>query len=89
MVDVHGDGSRFPGCPPQRVLNESWPPFPDRVPARDPIAVRVRVVWSRDGPEWADGDAVGWTRELVRVRLGDPRSASSIVWLAAADVRRR
>ena len=47
----------------QDILNQSWPSpevarsLHDRP---DGIAVRVRVVWERDGEEWVDGTATRW-----------------------------
>ena len=75
----------------QRVLNEHWPPGPAyRVPvAAQPIAVRVRVDWQRDGTEWLDGLAVRWTSGAVMVQLDDQRLGPLATWVAPADVVRR
>lgn len=53
-----------------------------------PIPVRARLVWD-SGPEWVDGLAMEWTRELVRVATRDPRLMPNVVWVRAADVQRR
>lgn len=52
-----------------------------------PIPVRARLAWAA-GPEWVDGLALEWTRELVRVATRDPRLYPRVVWVRAADVRR-
>jgi hypothetical protein len=80
------------------VLNEHWPQIDRRgqlhardVPdQRNPIPVRVRVVWDRDGEEWIDqGMARRWTRTSVYVTFDDERLQLSGVWIAPADVERR
>ena len=73
----------------QRVLNEQWPPHPDRTVAHEPIAVRVRVVWERDGLTWLDGGAIRWTTREVFVLIRDPRCSILGVWVPSADVVRR
>jgi hypothetical protein len=56
---------------------------------RDPILVKVRVVWQRDGEEWIDSDATRWTDRVVFVTFGDRRLSTIGVWVAPGDVRRR
>jgi len=88
----------------QKVLNEHWPQTDRRgqLHARDvpdqkhPIAVRVRVVWERDGEEWIEeGMARRWThargrtRASVYVTFDDERLRGSGVWVAPSDVKRR
>lgn len=72
----------------QKILNEHWP-LVDRqgnrhargVPdQKHPIAVRVRVVWERDGETWLDGMARRWTtgpRAAVYVSIDDERNNTS------------
>jgi hypothetical protein len=46
----------------QRVLNERFPRDARDIPnQRNPIPVRVRVVWEHDGEEWINGAATRWT----------------------------
>lgn len=54
-----------------------------------PIPVLARLVWTRDGAEWVEGRAMGWTRRLVLVEVIDARLQINGVWLEAHDVRRR
>jgi len=53
----------------------------------DPIPVQARLEWST-GPEWVDGLAMEWTRELVRVATAEQRLHPRVVWVRAGDVRR-
>jgi hypothetical protein len=79
-----------PGSRWQRILNESFPRDARDIPAqRDPIPVRVRVVWKRDGEEWVDGEATRWTERVVFVEFRDRRLSTIGVWVRPNDVRRR
>jgi hypothetical protein len=81
----------------QRALNEHWP-FVDSkgqrhargVPdQKNPIPVRVRVVWQRDGEQWIEeAMARRWTKTAVFVTFDDERLQISGVWVAPADVQR-
>ena len=73
----------------QPVLNTSWPRRPSYVIPRDPIPVRVRIVWAHDGETLVDGRAIGWLGRHVRVELDDPRLGPLSTWVNAADVTRR
>lgn len=55
----------------------------------DSIAVRVRVVWDRDGDPWLDGSATRWHGRHVFVRFSDHRSRLGFAWVDAGDVKRR
>ncbi|MDN4173899.1 hypothetical protein QWY28_13140 [Nocardioides sp. SOB77] len=91
--------SRGPGGSPiplQRVLNEAWPlrrkdgtPHAEGIPDRDPIPVRVRLVFEHDGESYLDGRAQRWTRTHVFVAVSDARIKIGAVWVQASDVRRR
>jgi hypothetical protein len=73
----------------QRALNERWPARPRDLPQQpDPIEVRARVVWERDGEEWVQGKAVRWDQHHVLVQIHDPRCQTLGFWLPPADVRR-
>lgn len=76
----------------QQVLNEHWPPS-DKARrmshGRDPIDVRARLVFARDGETWLNGRAVAWTRSLIKVYVPDDRLQVKRVWLLPADVRVR
>lgn len=68
----------------QRLLNgRPIPPRHLQRQNREPIDVRVRLVWERDGEEWVDTVALEWTRELVRVRIRDRRHPGAGGWVAA------
>jgi hypothetical protein len=54
-----------------------------------PVPISARVLWDRDGEEWIETEALGWTGGEVYVRMSDPRYRLRAVWLDAADVRRR
>lgn len=74
----------------QKILNQDWPANARVI--RDqaqPIPVRARIVWERDGEEWIEGRAVRWTRSHVFVAFGDERWQVLGVWLRPGDVRRR
>ena len=65
-------------------------PTPGRAPARrrqrertTPIAVRVRLIWQRDGDEFLDTIAVGWAGQLVHVQIRDLRVRIGFAWLHA------
>jgi len=80
----------------QEVLNQSWPLVDEHgkrhargIPNRDPIAVRVRVVFDGDGETWLDGQAVRWHNQSVMVEVDDPRLQTRRVWVDAGDVKRR
>jgi hypothetical protein len=97
-IRVVNHGATFPGPPKgaQDVLNASWPlvdengePHARGIPARDPIPVRVRITFERDGDVWLDGLAVRWHGRHVCVECGDPRLRVRYVWVAAGDVIRR
>ncbi|MGJ5724903.1 hypothetical protein ACSBQT_11035 [Brevibacterium sp. H602] len=55
---------------------------------RDPMAVRARVEWERDGPEWMDGEAVRIDRRdgAIFVRLHDGRCSTLGAWLTPDDL---
>lgn len=72
----------------QDVINTSWPPNPRDVVRREPIPVRCRVVWKRDGEQLVDGRAIGWISRHVWVELGDDRLGPLATWLDAGDVTR-
>ena len=66
--------------------------IPARRPQREfpnPIPVRVRLIWERDGAEFIDTTALGWARQLVRVQVHDRRSRSAVAWVHAEHVQRR
>lgn len=86
MVEHRAPPPHWPAW--QRVLNDSWPSRPRDVVLRDPIPVRVRVVWARDGETVVDGRAVGWIGRHVRVELDDPRLGPLATWVDASDVHR-
>ena len=74
----------------QAILNaRDVPPLRAQTIAADPIPVRVRIVWERDGLEFLDAVATGWTSRLVLVDLDDRRARLRAVWLDPSDVRRR
>jgi hypothetical protein len=74
----------------QRILNVTFPRNARDIPThRDPIPVRVRVVWKRDGEEWIDGEATRWTDRIVFVEFWDRRLATIGTWVKPRDVRRR
>jgi hypothetical protein len=54
-----------------------------------PVSIRARILWDRDGEEWIETEALGWTGHEVYLRMSDPRYRLRAVWLDAADVRRR
>lgn len=73
----------------QDVLNAH--PVPERntqTTAPNPVAVRARIVWAREGEELIATLAVAWTSQLVLVELADARCAVRGVWLEPADVQR-
>lgn len=57
--------------------------------AADQVPVRARIEWMRDGTEFVDTVAYGWTSRLVLVQIRDHRSRLGGVWLDAGDVVRR
>lgn len=89
-------GREPPGHHTHNVANAQWPRDYKDVPARQPIAVQVRLDFQPTGwidgmnteAEWVDGHAVAWTRTHVGVRTNDPRVSWDVVWVAATDVRR-
>ena len=76
----------------QSVLNEHWPTRPGQFKDHRPgIAVRVRVVWERDGEEYLDGRAIRWDdgeHVFVYIRDTTGRLSSQGVWVKPADVYR-
>lgn len=75
----------------QQILNEHWPPNPVSFRRRDPIPVRVRVVWERDGEEYVRGLALRWDANHVYVEWRDSMGGRAIgngVWLKPSDVFR-
>jgi curved DNA-binding protein CbpA len=76
----------------RQVLNEHWP-LSDKARrmshGRDPIDVRARLVFARDGETWLNGRAVACTRSLIKVYVPDDRLRVKWVWLLPADVRVR
>ena len=74
----------------QAVLNERpIPPLRLQNNRRTPVAVSARVMWARDGEQWADTFAVDWVGDSVLVEVHDRRRQTKGVWLPAADVVRR
>lgn len=75
-----------PGPPQyQKILNQL--PARDK-PQREKIPVRARLVWERDGEEWAESrasrlDAAG---PAIYVELDDRRCRTVGVWLHPDDV---
>ena len=73
----------------QQLLNaRPIPPRDRQNPHRAPIAVRVRLVWERDGVEHLDTRAWDWVGRDVLVDVPGPRLQVNAAWLDAADVRR-
>jgi hypothetical protein len=79
----------------QLILNQSWPLVDEQgkrhargVPSRSPIAVRVRVVFDRDGETWLDGQAIRWHNRSIMVEANDPRLRVHRVWVDTGDVQR-
>ncbi|MHB1488987.1 MAG: hypothetical protein ACYCTH_00640 [Cellulomonas sp.] len=64
------------------------PPARLQTVAADQIPVRARIEWMRDGTEFVDTVAYGWTSRLVLVRVRDHRSRIGGIWLDAGDVTR-
>lgn len=73
----------------QRILNAH--PIPPRFTrARQPIPVRARIEWERDGVELVDTHANAWTHSLVLVDVhGRGRYHLASVWVGVEDVVRR
>jgi hypothetical protein len=72
------------------VLNMHWPPEPTVFRRRDKgIAVRVRIVWDRDGEEYVEGVATRWDADHVYVEVIDKRLQGNGVWVKPCDVYRR
>lgn len=65
------------------------PPERLQTVAANKIPVRVRIEWQRDGTEFIDTVAYGWTSRLVLVQLRDQRSRLAGIWVDAGDVARR
>jgi hypothetical protein len=90
---VSSNVDQTPGPPGglwQTITNERFPRDARSIPnQRNPISVRVRVVWERDGEEWIDGDATRWTDRVVFVTFGDRRLSTIGVWVVPGEVRRR
>ena len=79
----------------QDVLNESWPLVDEKgkrhargIANREPIAVRVRVVFDVDGETWLEGHADRWHGRSVHVTIEDKRLRANGVWVDAGDVTR-
>jgi hypothetical protein len=74
----------------QRLVNEvAVPPAREQTTAPAPVPCVARLVWEDDGPQVAETEAIGWTRDVVLVRVYDRRWRLGGVWLAVSDVRRR
>lgn len=74
----------------QAVLN-AHPVPPERLQRgwrSEPIPVRARIVWERDGVETLETFANAWTSTLVLINLPDARSRLRGVWLDPSDVQR-
>jgi hypothetical protein len=73
----------------QKALNERFPPNARWIPDQpNPIKVRVRIEWERDGEEWVPGTAIRWDRRHVLVRIGGRRYATIGFWMPPEDVQR-
>ncbi|NED95835.1 hypothetical protein G1H11_10970 [Phytoactinopolyspora alkaliphila] len=74
----------------QAILNHHWPSRPRDYALHEPgIAVRVRLIWERDGEQFIEGVARRWDADHVYVELKDTRSQANGVWLKPQDVYRR
>jgi hypothetical protein len=73
--------------PGQVIVNSTGAKEPRRRLEPPPVPIRVRILWDRDGEEWIETVALGWTGREVHVRMSDPRYRLRAVWLDAADVR--
>jgi len=72
----------------QRILNSHEVPPGLHHDVPNPIQVRVRLQWEKDGEEYVDTIAVEWTSQLVRVAMNDRRWMLAAAWVGADDVRR-
>jgi hypothetical protein len=74
-ASVNGDGQRHARGVPDH---------------KNPIQVRVRIVWERDGEEWIE-EAIArrWTKTAVYVTFDDDRLQISGVWVTPTDVQPR
>jgi hypothetical protein len=84
MVTLQASMAHSPG---QRILNGGACEPEHRLDP--PVPVVARVVWEDDGEEYMETEAVGWSGQLVAVRVSDRRYRLTSVWLNAADVARR
>jgi hypothetical protein len=75
--------------PEQAILNAH--PVPPRRAQEDrpEIAVTARIEWELDGEQFVETVAYASWRNLVLVRVEDPRARVRGYWLDAGDVRRR
>lgn len=74
----------------QAVLNaRPIPPLRVQAIASNQIPVTARIVWERDGVEFVETFATGWTSRLTLVLMSDRRTRTRGFWLVPADVRRR
>lgn len=89
-MEIWDTSSQSAGYREQEIHNAlPVPPRRAQVDAVEPIPVRLRVVWEKDGQEFLDTVALGWTRRIVRVQVYDVRSRIVARWFAPEDVRRR
>jgi hypothetical protein len=74
----------------QNALNQRFPPNARRLRDQpNPVTVYARVVWERDGEEWAPGTAIRWDRHHALVRIDDLRCRGIGSWLPPEDLRPR
>jgi hypothetical protein len=74
--------------PGQVIVNDTGAKEP-RHRLEPPVPITARILWDRDGEEWIETVALGWTGREVYLRMSDPRYRLRAVWLDASDVRRR
>jgi hypothetical protein len=85
----HGGLAQHHGWSPGQVIVNSTGAKEPRRRLEPPVPIRARIPWDRDGEEWIETVALGWTGQEVYLRMSDPRYQFRAVWLDAADVRRR
>jgi hypothetical protein len=74
---------------PGQVIVNTTPAKMPQHRLEPPVPITARILWDRDGEEWIETEALGWTGNEVYVRMTDRRYQLRAVWLDAADVRRR